>query len=715
MLILALFSDRGGTFTDIWASVPGQPDIVLKLLSVDPVNYKDAPIEGKHLCNSLVKDGFGINNFVGIRRVLSKYTGTEIPRGVPLPKSNIASIRMGTTVATNALLERKGTKHAFLVTKGLRDLLSIGTQSRPRLFDLDIVKPEMLFSSVVEIDERVTIEGFDEDVDCLFRTDTEIPGVLVRGISGDMIRILKPLDEEAVKTALRQLLDEGIDTVAVCLAHSYSFPDHEVRVGELALEAGFKHVSLSSAVAANMIRMVPRGSSASADAYLTPEIKRYLDGFVKGFEGGHLDDVRCEFMQSDGGLVSHTRFGGLKGILSGPAGGVVGYARTSFETHSKTPLVGFDMGGTSTDVSRFDGVFEHVFETTTAGVTIQSPQLDINTVAAGGGSILFWRNGLFAVGPESAGAHPGPASYRKGGPLTVTDANLFLGRLRPQFFPQIFGPNEDQPLDVELVRAKFLKLTEQINADTGRTMTPEEVAHGFLDVANEAMCRPIRALTEAKGYATGIHRLAVFGGAGGQHAGDIAAKLGISTVVIHKHSSILSAYGKLSFLAFSAKLIEFPGMALADVVQEAQEPTNEIYGEASLKSLRERISRLKASVAKNLAQQGVSAQDIVYECYLNMRYQGTETPVMVLEPEDGNFKAEFLRRHLREFTFVFPDGKTILVDDVRVRGTGKSGITAPDSESLGDELENLKCVDVGRDCAVRTVSSLIPYSYSALD
>lgn len=410
---------------------------------------------------------------------------------------------MGTTVATNALLERKGTKHAFLVTKGFRDLLRIGYQSRPRLFDLNIVKPEVLYSDVREIDARVTIEGFDEDLDGMFACDDEVPGVLERGTSGDMVRILKPLDEVEVRRVLQDLRADGVDTLAVCFTHSHIFPQHESRVKELAFQEGFKHVSLSSSVAANMIKMVPRGSSATADAYLTPEIKRYLTGFAMGFEGGNLDGVRCDFMQSDGGLVNHKSFSGLKGILSGPAGGVVGCARTSYDEFSKTPVVGFDMGGTSTDVSRFGGHLEHVFESVTAGVTIQSPQLDINTVAAGGGSVLFWRNGLFAVGPESASSHPGPACYRKGGPLTVTDANLFLGRLSPDFFPRIFGENENEPLDSGIVREKLTALTAEINQETRKSMTPEEVACGFLDVANEAMCRPIRALTEGKGYDIG--------------------------------------------------------------------------------------------------------------------------------------------------------------------------------------------------------------------
>ena len=256
----------------------------------------------------------------GIRRILNTYLETNIPRNAPLPKANIESIRMGTTVATNALLERKGTRHAFLVTKGFRDLIEIGYQSRPRLFDLDIAKPEVLYSEVAEVDERVTIEGFDEDTDGQFAAQDEIPGVLERGTNGQLIRILKPLDEEAVSASLRSIREKGIETIAVCFTHSYAYPQHEARAGELALKAGFTHISLSSRVAANMIKMVPRGSSATADAYLTPEIKQYLAGFQKGFEGGHLNDVRCEFMQSDGGLVRHDRFTGLRGILSGPAG-----------------------------------------------------------------------------------------------------------------------------------------------------------------------------------------------------------------------------------------------------------------------------------------------------------------------------------------------------------------------------------------------------------
>lgn len=314
-----------------------------------------------------------------------------------MPKDHVRSVRMGTTIATNALLERKGTRHAFLVTKGLRSLLEIGSQQRPNIFDLEIRKPDVLYDEVVEIDERVTVEGYDEDPEQGAINVGEVPEVLVRSITGTMLRILRPLNEQSTRTALERLRTKGITTLAICLAHSYLYPIHEQRIADMAKELGFRHVSLSSKVGANMIKLVARGGSASTDAYLTPKTNDYIKAFAEGFEGGDLDGLRCEFMQSDGGLVDYKAFGGLRGILSGPAGGVVGYARTSY---TDRPVVGFDMGGTSTDVSRFGGTFEHVFEATISGVTIQTPQLDINTIAAGGGSILAWENGMFKVGPE---------------------------------------------------------------------------------------------------------------------------------------------------------------------------------------------------------------------------------------------------------------------------------------------------------------------------
>ncbi|KAH8596411.1 Hydantoinase B/oxoprolinase-domain-containing protein [Bisporella sp. PMI_857] len=658
--------DRGGTFTDCVGN-PGsgkmEDDVIIKLLSEDPSNYADAPLEG-------------------IRRLMSKFLNKEIPRGEPLDTSKIESIRMGTTVATNALLERKGEKIAMVVTKGFKDCLKIGNQSRPKIFDLAIRKPDVLYENVVEIDERVTLEDYAEDperhITKIEEKESNRDKDLVRGLSGEVVRILVRPGENAIRKQLKEVRDQGIKSIAVCLMHGYTFPDHEAAVGRIAKEVGFEHVSLSHELMP-MIKLIPRATSACADAYLTPAIRKYIRGFQTGFEGGlgtesvkkeeGAKGARCEFMQSDGGLVDVDKFSGLKAILSGPAGGVVGYALTSYDPETRTPVIGFDMGGTSTDVSRYgSGRYEHVFETTTAGVTIQSPQLDINTVAAGGGSRLFFRNGLFVVGPESAGAHPGPGCYRKGGPATVTDANLYLGRILPDFFPKIFGKNEDEGLDVAASKKLLQELTNQVNKENGKNMSVDEVAYGFLTVANETMTRPIRSLTEAKGHDTSKHRLATFGGAGGQHAVAIAESLGIKQILVHRYSSVLSAYG----------------MALADVVDERQEPDSKVWTEKgeTKEELKRKIEELKQKSRKALEEQGFDDSSIVYEEYLNMRYRGTESALMVVKPENEDVEKEFggdeyaygkafVKQHQQEFGFTLPD-RDIIVDDVRVRGIGKS-------------------------------------------
>ena len=669
-----------------------EDDIIIKLLSEDPSNYKDAPLEG-------------------IRRLMSKFTGREIPRGEALDTTKIESIRMGTTVATNALLERKGEKMALIVTKGFKDCLEIGNQSRPKIFDLAIRRPDVLYQEVVEIDERVTLEDYAEDptrhqtkVDA--KHDEATDKDLVQGLSGEAVRILSRPDQDEVKKQLRGLYDKGFRSVAVCLMHGYTFPAHEALIGKIAHDIGFNNVSLSHELMP-MIKLVPRATSASADAYLTPAIKKYISGFQAGFEGGLGTEsikaekgdkgARCEFMQSDGGLVDVDQFSGLRAILSGPAGGVVGYALTSYDPETKTPVIGFDMGGTSTDVSRYgSGRYEHVFETTTAGVTIQSPQLDINTVAAGGGSRLFFRNGLFAVGPESAGAHPGPACYRKGGPLTVTDANLFLGRLLPDFFPKIFGKNEDQGLDPEASKQLFDDLTKEINTKTGKNLSADEVAYGFIKIANETMTRPIRSLTEAKGHDTSTHRLATFGGAGGQHAVAIAESLGIRQILVHRYSSVLSAYG----------------MALADVVDESQVPESHVWDLSGGKreGLQSKLDDLKQRSRKRLQDQGFTDDTIEFEEYLNMRYRGTESALMVIRPSESDakeyfdgddfaFGGAFVRQHEQEFGFTLPD-RDIIVDDVRVRGIGKSfrGM----SKTADQQLKEIEPKDIAEDKAYST-------------
>ncbi|KAI1774280.1 Hydantoinase B/oxoprolinase-domain-containing protein [Hypoxylon cercidicola] len=625
--------DRGGTFTDVHAIVPGQPDIILKLLSTDPGNYADAPTEG-------------------IRRVLELATGQKYPRGQPLSLEHLEVLRMGTTVATNALLERKGARSALLITKGFRDLLRIGNQARPKIFDLSAARPGVLSEDVLEIDERVIPFQPKSSQEAFPSCKT------VDGVTGEKFRLIKELDLEQIRSTLQTLQEKGYRSIAVALMHSYAYPKHERLIGELASSMGFA-VSLSSSLQP-MIKIVPRGMSATADAYLTPVIKTYIDSisdnFVGGLDGSH--GCRIEFMQSDGGLVDFRKFTGLKAILSGPAAGVVGFAATSYDSSEKIPVIGFDMGGTSTDVSRFDGHLDHTFGSSIAGISIQSPQLDISTVAAGGGSILSWQNGLFMVGPESASAHPGPACYRKGGPLTVTDANLFLGRLLPDYFPKIFGPNEDQPLDISIAAQKFQELTGVINSEQAakglNLFTPEEVALGFLKVADESMARPIRNLTEARGFETSSHHLACFGGAGGQHACSVAASLGITRIIIHRYSSILSAYG----------------LALAEVVHEVQEPISAEYT-SSQAHLRERFQTLVSQSSDDLVGQGFRLDQLRHNLYLNMKYEGSDTTFMILKPQETwDFGTAFKERHRREFNFSLD--RPILIDDIRVRTVAAS-------------------------------------------
>ncbi|GMG42418.1 unnamed protein product [Aspergillus oryzae var. brunneus] len=627
--------DRGGTFTDVHAIVPGKPDIILKLLSVDPAHYQDAPTEG-------------------VRQILELVTGEPHPRGQPLKLDRIGSLRMGTTVATNALLERKGARSVLLTTKGFRDLLKIGDQSRPNIFDLSMARPGVLPEGVVEVNERIVPCHPSADKDCFSGAR------IVEGVTGEKFRVVQELNLEEVRSELQRYKEQGYQSLSVALVHSFAYPEHERQIGELAESMGFS-VTLSSKLQP-MIKIVPRGMSAAADAYLTPVIKTYIDSISSSFEGGleRQRECRFEFMQSDGGLVDFRRFSGLKAILSGPAAGVVGFAATSWDPTEKTPVIGFDMGGTSTDVSRFDGHLEHVFGSKVAGVLIQSPQLDINTVAAGGGSILSYRNGLFYVGPESASAHPGPACYRKGGPLTVTDANLFLGRLLPEYFPHIFGPNEDQPLDIEVTTKLFNELTQKINAERKEKgqpeYAPEEVALGFLKVADESMARPIRNLTQARGFETASHHLACFGGAGGQHACSVAASLGISRIIIHKYSSVLSAYG----------------LALAEVVKESQEPVSADF-ETSQSSLEKRFNDMTDSATAEMSTQGFSADQVRHELYLNMRYEGSDTSLMILKPEDDSgFLEQFKTRHRREFNF--NSDRAVLVDDIRVRTIASSNV-----------------------------------------
>lgn len=645
--------DRGGTFTDIYAEVdtqhPQHPDKLitqqhaLKLLSVDPLNYPDAPIEG-------------------IRRVLELATSSIHPKNQPLDTAHIQWIRMGTTVATNALLERNGEPCALVTTHGLKDMLVIGNQSRPNIFDLKAAKMPVLYKTAIEAEERVRVEKSSHTSHI---AKSAQPSLYVH----------VPLNEDKLINDLKQIKDHGINSLAVALMHSYAYKEHEFRVRDIARTLGFTHVSLSAELTP-MVKVVPRGFTAIVDAYLTPKIQDYIRAFKSGFTDV-LSGVDVQFMQSDGGLCDIDSFSGYIAILSGPAGGVVGYGR-SFHGYERNrpeidmtappmPVIGFDMGGTSTDVSRYAGRLEHIFETEIAGVTIQAPQLDINTVAAGGGSRLFFRSGMFYVGPESAGAHPGPVCYRKGGYLTITDANLMLGRIVPELFPKIFGKNADQPLDAEATRQAFAQLTAAINDEMRSKgeleLSPERVAEGFIKVANESMCRPIRELTEAKGYDVRDHTLACFGGAGGQHACAIARSLGIQTVFVHKYSGILSAYG----------------IALAESVVDIQEPTDIVYADPQARSKAVNLLKaLKQKAITTLIHRNINEESMRFEMYLNLRYEGTDFSIMIQCPAERTesiaevrFDEIFSEEYKREHGFNIP-GRDILVDDVRVRALGVS-------------------------------------------
>ncbi|GAB0094723.1 5-oxoprolinase [Sergentomyia squamirostris] len=650
--------DRGGTFTDVLCLCPDGRVRTLKLLSEDPDRYSDAPREA-------------------IRRILLEEVGSEaITVDGLVDTSSIGSIRMGTTVATNALLERKGDPVALVVNVGFRDLLYIGNQARPKIFALDIKKPSNLYQTVIEVDCKVIPDQPDK---CQLDHNWEI----IDGVAGSKYLEMRKIDRNVVRNSLKSALDSGITSLAVVLTHSYACPKHELEIGAIAAELGFRHITLSHQAMA-MCRVVPRGYTACAEAYLTPHVERYLSSFKAGFKD-QLSGIDVLFMQSDGGLTKMENFRAARAILSGPAGGVVGYGVTGCRETS-APLIGFDMGGTSTDVSRMaNGKYEHVVESTTAGVSIQAPQLDINTVAAGGGSMLFFRSGLFVVGPESAGANPGPACYKKGGPLTVTDANLILGRLLPEYFPQIFGPNEDESLDYAASKRKFEELAIDINrhllesGERSEELSLQEIAMGFIRVANETMCRPIRALTQARGYDTSAHVLSCFGGAGGQHACSIARELGMTKVLVHKYAGILSAYG----------------MALADVVNEVQEPCGLEFSPATVDRIQARLNALTEICVEKLQEQSFKRDQIELVTYLHMRYDGTDCALMC-SPQNspsksannnGNllqsFLEAFLERYQTEFGFII-SGRRIIIDDIRVRGLGKT--FAPQEKNISSAV-----------------------------
>jgi 5-oxoprolinase (ATP-hydrolysing) len=594
--------DRGGTFTDIVARDPQGEIRVGKLLSENPDQYPDAPLEG-------------------IRRMLGLRTDDEIPA------DQIDHIKMGTTLATNALLERKGAPVGFLVTEGFADLLEIGYQDRPDLFALNIEKPEMLYSVVREVPERILANGTKR----------------------------KTLVEKAVRAALVDFHIQGVDSVAVLLLHSFAYPEHEQRVGELVAEAGFKYISLSHEIVRE-IKAVGRGDTTVADAYLTPILRRYV-GSLRSTLG---DEVSLRFMQSNGGLTDAETFSGKNAILSGPAGGVVAYAHVSQKAGFGN-VIGFDMGGTSTDVSRFDGGYDRVFETMVAGVRLKAPMMAIETVAAGGGSILQFDNGRLQVGPESAGAYPGPACYRNGGPATVTDANLVLGRIQPNYFPSCFGPETNDPLDGDASRARIEEIAKQIETATGQSLTIEETAHGFIQIANENMAKPIKEISVAKGYDVQEYALNCFGGAGAQHACAISRLLGIKTILLHPYAGVLSAYG----------------MGMADAIMPQVQSVLTRLGAQSLKTVNSIFKELESAGRKELFAEGFKKANVRHERSMDLRYEGVDAYLNVPAEVETDSRKEFEALHQQRYGFVKPDHPIEIVN-VRVDSVG---ITEKHSET----------------------------------
>lgn len=596
--------DRGGTFTDIVARTPQGAIRAHKVLSENPEAYKDAAIQG-------IRDLMGV------------------AKDTRIPSDQIRAVKMGTTVATNALLERKGDRTLLLITKGFRDALEIGYQARPDIFAKEIIKPELLYDQVLEADERVRADG--------------------------TIEAAPDLDQ--IKAQLEAAYANGTRSIAIVLMHAYAFPEHEKQLANIAKQVGFPQISVSHEVSP-LMKLVGRGDTTVVDAYLSPILRRYVDQVA-----GELDiqntDCRLMFMQSSGGLTDASLFQGKDAILSGPAGGVVGAVETS-KMAGFEKLIGFDMGGTSTDVSHFDGEFERAFETEVAGVRMRAPMMMIHTVAAGGGSILHYKDGRFQVGPDSAGANPGPKCYRRGGPLTVTDANVMTSKLNASYFPKIFGPNQDEPLAIEEVKAAFNALAAEI----GDGRTGEEVAEGFQKIAVENMANAIKKISVQRGYDVTEYALTCFGGAGGQSACMVADSLGMKTVIVHPLSGILSAYG----------------MGLADIRATRQQAVVKELNTDNLTALADLAQRLATDAKTEVENQGVAEDELSILPRAHLRYDGTDTPIAV-DLNTGDLDAmvaAFTQNHIKQFGFAY-ENKTIVVEALEVEAIGGgAGLQEPD-------------------------------------
>ncbi|WP_405878312.1 hydantoinase B/oxoprolinase family protein [Streptomyces sp. NBC_01136] len=606
--------DRGGTFTDIVARRPDGRLLTHKLLSENPARYADAAV-------------------AGVRELLGG--------GQDVQTAQIDAVRMGTTVATNALLERKGERTLLVVTRGFRDALRIAYQNRPHIFARAIELPELLYERAIEVDERITADG----------------------------TVLRAPDLDVLAGPLHEAYDSGIRAVAVVCMHSHLHPAHEQAVGELAERIGFPQISLSSEVSP-LMKLVPRGDTAVVDAYLSPVLRRYVQHVADELEG-----VRLMFMQSNGGLAEAGQFRGKDAILSGPAGGIVGMARMS-QLAGFDRVIGFDMGGTSTDVSHFAGEYERVFTTQIAGVRLRAPMLDIHTVAAGGGSVLHFDGSRYRVGPDSAGADPGPACYRGGGPLTVTDANVALGRIQPVHFPRVFGPDGDQPLDDALVRDRFTALAREIREKTGDHRTPEQVAEGYLQIAVANIANAVKRISVQKGHDVTRYALTTFGGAGGQHACMVADSLGISTVLVPPMAGVLSALG----------------IGLADTTAMREQSVEAPLEPSAMPGILKTADDLEGAARAELLAEDVPEDRITVTRRAQLRYDGTDTALTVELTEPATMTRTFEERHRATYSFTLD--RPVVVEALSVEATG---LTEPPDLSALASFE-------GRSAAPETVS-----------
>ena len=590
--------DRGGTFTDVVARSPEGVLATHKLLSENPEAYDDAALQG-------------IRDFLNIES------------NDPIPASLIDAVKMGTTVATNALLERKGDRTLMVVTKGFRDQIRIAYQARPRLFDRKITLPEMLYERVEEVNERIDAED----------------------------NVLVPLDLDDLRPRLQAAYDDGIRSIAIVLMHAYRVPAHEQKIAKLASEIGFSQISTSHQTS-SMIKFVGRGDTTIADAYLSPILRRYIDRIAEALSDDG-NSTNLQLMQSNGGLTDSSLFQGKDAILSGPAGGIVGAVKTAQQAGFDR-VITFDMGGTSTDVAHFENAFERVFETVVAGVRMHAPMLLIHTVAAGGGSLCQFDGARFRVGPESAGANPGPACYRRGGPLAVTDCNVMLGKLQPQFFPPVFGPNQNQPLDAVPVRAGFEALAAQVKASTGMDRSPEAIADGFLRIAVENMANAIKKISVQRGYDVTEYTLQCFGGAGGQHACQIADNLGMTSVLIHPFAGVLSAYG----------------MGLADVTAMRERSVEAHLNTELLGRLESELSALATDAEAEVRAQNIAAERMETNWFVHLRYDGSDTALEV--PYDGDIDSmtvAYEAAYRSRFGFLM-SGKALIAATISVEAIG---------------------------------------------